>query len=280
MIKSNFNVCGDEGPKGDNGLTPQIGKNGNWYLGDVDTGVKAEGKRGPRGFRGENGKDGAVGPQGPVGQTGAIGPVGPQGPQGTNGKDGLGVHICDTNFDPHTTQQIDSFSQFGHTESFDISHILYYDDIKKGNQVALLIPNSDTNNKSMYFGLVTSVTENSIVCDSIGCIHGAVRNTTSVFVVPSNGTFRDLKVKLAKRKNTVMANLEVNLASEPNIGERWFIMPEGFRPINGTSIYTILGGAIVRCAIMPNGDIQMIEKISGTIKLNMDYTVTFNYVID
>ena len=280
MFKSNFKVCGDEGPKGDNGLTPHIGKNGNWYLGEVDTGIKAQGPRGQRGFRGEQGIQGLTGPTGATGPAGQNGAVGPQGPAGKDGKDGIGVHICDTSFEPHTTQQIDDFSQFGHTESFDISHILYYDNIEKGNQVALLIPNSDTNNKSMYFGLVTQVTETSIVCDSIGCIHGAVRNQTDVFVVPSNGTFRELKVKLSKRKNTVMANLEVNLASEPSIGYKWFSMPEGYRPVQGTSFYTILGGAIVRCAIMPNGDLQMIEKISGDAKIGMDYTVTFNYVID
>ena len=34
---------GDPGPKGENGETPQIGENGNWYIGDIDTGIKAGG---------------------------------------------------------------------------------------------------------------------------------------------------------------------------------------------------------------------------------------------
>lgn len=40
---------GDTGEAGADGLTPFIGENGNWWIGDTDTGVKA---------RGEDGKDG------------------------------------------------------------------------------------------------------------------------------------------------------------------------------------------------------------------------------
>lgn len=50
------------GEKGDPGTTPTIGENGNWYLGDEDTGKPSRGERGPAG------QDGA---QGPAGQTGA-----------------------------------------------------------------------------------------------------------------------------------------------------------------------------------------------------------------
>ena len=32
---------GDKGDKGDNGITPHIGSNGNWWIGDTDTGVYA-----------------------------------------------------------------------------------------------------------------------------------------------------------------------------------------------------------------------------------------------
>lgn len=67
MYKSNFRPCGSQGPRGDDGITPHIGENGNWYIGDTDTGVKAEGPRGQRGFRGERGSDGPPGQQGPPG---------------------------------------------------------------------------------------------------------------------------------------------------------------------------------------------------------------------
>ena len=34
---------GPQGPKGADGITPTIGANGNWYIGDTDTGVKSAG---------------------------------------------------------------------------------------------------------------------------------------------------------------------------------------------------------------------------------------------
>ena len=43
---------------GKDGITPHIGANGNWWIGETDTGVKAEGKDGKDGADGTNGKDG------------------------------------------------------------------------------------------------------------------------------------------------------------------------------------------------------------------------------
>lgn len=56
-----FDTASIEAVKGDPGITPHVGANGNWFIGETDTGVIAEGK---------NGKDGA------------------DGKDGTNGKDG------------------------------------------------------------------------------------------------------------------------------------------------------------------------------------------------
>lgn len=44
--------------KGDDGVTPHIGDNGNWYIGDTDTGISAKGTKGDPG---KNGKDGDSG---------------------------------------------------------------------------------------------------------------------------------------------------------------------------------------------------------------------------
>ncbi|TCL60407.1 collagen triple helix repeat protein [Kineothrix alysoides] len=62
--------------------TPVIGENGNWYVGNDDTGVKAEG------FDGKDGEVGPVGPQGPKGEQGDVGPEGPQGLKGDTGAEG------------------------------------------------------------------------------------------------------------------------------------------------------------------------------------------------
>lgn len=64
---------GDPGEKGDpgqNGITPTIGENGNWFLGEEDTGKPSRGETGPAGSQGEQGPQGETGPQGPAGTTG------------------------------------------------------------------------------------------------------------------------------------------------------------------------------------------------------------------
>lgn len=58
---------GADGAAGADGVTPHIGDNGNWYIGNTDTGKPSRGE---------------TGLQGPVG------PVGPRGPQGEKGADG------------------------------------------------------------------------------------------------------------------------------------------------------------------------------------------------
>lgn len=49
---------GGTGKPGTDGITPHIGENGNWYIGETDTGVKAQGKDGKDGDPGTPGKDG------------------------------------------------------------------------------------------------------------------------------------------------------------------------------------------------------------------------------
>ena len=49
---------------GADGLTPTIGDNGNWYLGDADTGKPSRGDKGETGAKGEKGDTGATGAAG------------------------------------------------------------------------------------------------------------------------------------------------------------------------------------------------------------------------
>ena len=100
------------GSDGKDGITPTIGKNGNWYLGDTDTGKPSRGAAGAKGADGADGKDGAKGDKGdkgdpgdkgapgatgsqgkpgergPQGETGPQGPAGETGPKGDPGADG------------------------------------------------------------------------------------------------------------------------------------------------------------------------------------------------
>ena len=109
-------------PSGADGITPHIGDNGNWYLGDEDTGVAAKGAKGDAGAQGEKGapgKDGTAGAdgitphigdngnwylgdedtgvaaKGAKGDAGAQGEKGAPGKDGTAGADGVTPHIGD-----------------------------------------------------------------------------------------------------------------------------------------------------------------------------------------
>ena len=95
---------------GADGITPTIGENGNWYLGETDTGKPSRGDKGDKGDTGESGADGAdgksayqialdngfVGSQsewlaslkGDKGDKGEKGDTGEQGIQGERGTDG------------------------------------------------------------------------------------------------------------------------------------------------------------------------------------------------
>ena len=73
---------------GPSGASPHIGENGNWFVGELDTGVQAQGAQGPKGEQGPQGDTGATGPkgeQGPQGDMGATGAKGEQGPKGDTG---------------------------------------------------------------------------------------------------------------------------------------------------------------------------------------------------
>lgn len=84
------------GADGENGVTPNIGENGNWWIGNVDTGIPAQGKDGQDGQDGEmpditiglngnwwiNGEDTGVPAQGKDGQDGNDGNDGQPGANG------------------------------------------------------------------------------------------------------------------------------------------------------------------------------------------------------
>lgn len=118
-------VLENSGKEGEDGITPHIGSNGNWFIGEEDTGVKAkgeDGKNGENGADGERGEDGidgedgitphigsngnwfvgdedtgvpARGEKGADGKNGTNGTNGKDGIDGTDGEDGITPHIGD-----------------------------------------------------------------------------------------------------------------------------------------------------------------------------------------
>lgn len=109
---TSYDITAPKGTAGADGVTPHIGDNGNWYIGDDDTGKPSRGAAGANGKDGAPGKDGAAGSpgitpnigdngnwylgttdtgkpsRGETGLQGSVGPVGPQGRQGEKGADG------------------------------------------------------------------------------------------------------------------------------------------------------------------------------------------------
>ncbi|OTA59846.1 collagen-like domain-containing protein [Limosilactobacillus reuteri] len=89
---------GAPGAPGKDGITPHIGDNGDWFLGDQDTGKPSRGKQGPQGEPGKDGQQGVPGASGKDGDTPYIGSNGnwylgsrdtgkpSQGRAGTDGK--------------------------------------------------------------------------------------------------------------------------------------------------------------------------------------------------
>jgi hypothetical protein len=95
---------GRDGTDGADGLTPYIGANGNWFIGDTDTGIPATGPAGTDGQDGTNGNDGMDGRDGTDGTDGLTPYIGDNGnwfigdtdtgiaaagQNGTNGTDGM-----------------------------------------------------------------------------------------------------------------------------------------------------------------------------------------------
>lgn len=63
---------GDKGDPGENGITPTIGSNGNWYLGDTNTGKPSRGETGPKGDTGAQGPKGDAGTAATITEVSAV----------------------------------------------------------------------------------------------------------------------------------------------------------------------------------------------------------------
>ena len=84
---------------GPSGVSPHIGENGNWFVGELDTGVQARGAQGPKGEQGPKGDTGATGAKGDTGacvynlldNSDFVHPVAQAGVNGAHGATGYAV---------------------------------------------------------------------------------------------------------------------------------------------------------------------------------------------
>lgn len=70
QAKESGEFDGADGQDGQDGVTPTIGDNGNWYLGEIDTGMPSRGEKGDKGDKGDTGETGATGAAGAAGADG------------------------------------------------------------------------------------------------------------------------------------------------------------------------------------------------------------------
>lgn len=89
---------GSPGKDGQNGITPTIGDNGNWYLGDEDTGKPSRGEKGDTGNTGPAGADGAPGTNGQ---------------DGSPGEDGFSPTIVENENNDESTYKLDITTKTG-----------------------------------------------------------------------------------------------------------------------------------------------------------------------
>lgn len=92
---------GTPGKDGQNGITPTIGENGNWYLGDEDTGKPSRGEKGDKGDTGNTGPAGANGAPGTNGQ------------DGSPGEDGFSPTIVENENNDESTYKLDISTKTG-----------------------------------------------------------------------------------------------------------------------------------------------------------------------
>lgn len=64
QAKASGEFDGSDGQPGADGITPRVGSNGNWFIGDNDTGIPATGPAGGQGLPGVPGEDGQPGKDG------------------------------------------------------------------------------------------------------------------------------------------------------------------------------------------------------------------------
>lgn len=99
-----------QGTDGEDGITPHIGDNGNWYIGDADTGVKAQGTDGKDGADGQDGYTPVKGVDyfdGADGADGKDGANGTDGKDGTNGADGVSPTVTENAENSDTVYKLD-----------------------------------------------------------------------------------------------------------------------------------------------------------------------------
>lgn len=189
---------GQNGSDGKDGNTPFIGENGNWWIGEIDTGVKAAGIDGEKGDKGDPGE------KGDKGEKGAKGDKGDKGDPGQNGS--CSGYFCGEGYVP-STHLSDGAVPLYYREMHNRGGLISYNGttlrLKKGHTYSVCVSgmvNASTNDKSGYHSVRMTDGYDDNYCRYITLIEQSSRGSNSLCfnrIYDLTGAKNDVELKFS-----------------------------------------------------------------------------------
>lgn len=186
---------GQNGRNGKDGKTPFIGENGNWWIGETDTGVKAAGI---------DGTDGVDGDKGDKGDPGEKGDKGDKGDPGQNGS--CSGYFCGEGYVP-STHLSDGAVPLYYREMHNRGGLISYNGttlrLKKGHTYSVCVSgmvNASTNDKSGYHSVRMTDGYDDNYCRYITLIEQSSRGSNSLCfnrIYDLTGAKNDVELKFS-----------------------------------------------------------------------------------
>lgn len=189
---------GQNGRDGKDGNTPFIGENGNWWIGETDTGVKAAGVDGEKGDKGDPGE------KGDKGEKGDQGDKGDKGDPGQNGS--CSGYFCGEGYVP-STHLSDGAVPLYYREMHNRGGLISYNGttlrLKKGHTYSVCVSgmvNASTNDKSGYHSVRMTDGYDDNYCRYITLIEQSSRGSNSLCfnrIYDLTGAKNDVELKFS-----------------------------------------------------------------------------------
>ena len=186
---------GQNGRDGKDGNTPFIGENGNWWIGETDTGVKAAGVDGEKGDKGGPGDKGDPGEKGDKGD---------KGDPGQNGS--CSGYFCGEGYVP-STHLSDGAVPLYYREMHNRGGLISYNGttlrLKKGHTYSVCVSgmvNASTNDKSGYHSVRMTDGYDDNYCRYITLIEQSSRGSNSLCfnrIYDLTGAKNDVELKFS-----------------------------------------------------------------------------------
>ena len=189
---------GQNGRDGKDGKTPFIGENGNWWIGETDTAVKAAGVDGEKGDKGDPGE------KGDKGEKGDTGDKGDKGDPGQNGS--CSGYFCGEGYVP-STHLSDGAVPLYYREMHNRGGLISYNGttlrLKKGHTYSVCVSgmvNASTNDKSGYHSVRMTDGYDDNYCRYITLIEQSSRGSNSLCfnrIYDLTGAKNDVELKFS-----------------------------------------------------------------------------------